>query len=103
MKIPKQVKVGGVKYNVSMVEANNDFFGRHNGTLSTIEISKGLSKDQERATIVHESLHAIIMERGLQPIFKDAAAEEAFITCFEGGLYAWIKDNPKLMQYLMEK
>lgn len=63
--IPSKITFGLVDYKVKRVKSNNDFIGRHEPITSEIEIDKTLKEMLELKTFVHECLHAIIFQYGV--------------------------------------
>lgn len=61
-----------------------------------IQIAAGQTHDDERETILHEILHALEVQ-------MDAEIPEAKLRQLAVGLYAALKDNPKLVKYLLEE
>lgn len=66
-KIPESFKLGGISYRVKMfVERGGGMgLGQHDGKNSVIEIAQDVSPDRQAKTFVHESLHGIIEQYGV--------------------------------------
>lgn len=61
-----------------------------------IQIAAGQTHDDERETLLHEILHALEVQ-------MDAEIPEAKLRQLAVGLYAALKDNRKLVSYLLEE
>lgn len=61
-----------------------------------IQIAAEQTHDDERETLLHEILHALEVQ-------MDAEIPEAKLRQLAVGLYAALKDNPKLVTYLLEE
>lgn len=61
-----------------------------------IQIAGGQTHDDERETLLHEILHALEVQ-------MDAEIPEPKLRQLAVGLYAALKDNPKLVTYLLEE
>jgi hypothetical protein len=61
-----------------------------------IQVAAGQTHDDERETLLHEILHALEVQ-------MDAEIPEPKLRQLAVGLYAALKDNPKLVTYLLEE
>jgi Zn-dependent peptidase ImmA (M78 family) len=95
-RLPKTVKIGGHVISISQ-KTELDCMGMYDREKAQITLEKTLSQDQKAATLLHEVLHAILQEA--HPKLEDRK-EEALVTVLETGLFAFIKDNPKVIRYL---
>lgn len=99
MKIPEKVKVASKDYIVICEEKTltldgSQLYGKCCYDKQEIHIDSGLQKeDGQKATFIHEVLHAIARDREIN--FGDAD-EELLINQFAKGLYQAIKDNPNI-------
>lgn len=73
----------------------NDAYGLFDSSQKIISIAAGQTHDDERETVLHEILHALEVQ-------MDAKIPERCVTQLAVGLYAALKDNPKLVTYLLE-
>ena len=83
MRIPKQLKIGGVTYKVMWVDSGEGMpdVADINITTSVIRIVKGLDRPQAEAGLIHEIIHALNWEigeqetewvaQGIYQVFKD--------------------------------
>lgn len=90
--IPKSVKVGGVTYNVKLVEylpheEVGNKWGECDYQRSTIKIWEGLSPEKKEQTFIHELTHAIAHEAGIDEQDEDLINRFALVA------YQVVKDN----------
>jgi len=109
----KSVKIGPQIFNI--VERSNNEDGTLNDgaygyTLESgnlIVISSEIGNGKQKVTLLHEILHAIRMnaEGMLKPGKEDdfEAWEHYFIGLYESNLLAVLKDNPKLVEWLINE
>ena len=69
MKLPKEIKVGGIKYKVELVDyidvaGERNFQGMCHFDQAKIEILSSLSDQRKEQTLIHELTHAIFYEAG---------------------------------------
>lgn len=104
MRAPNKVKIGGHIFSIKYFETTDPSreFGSYQASANRIELQKGLSAHQERATLLHEILHGICYGSGLSGKLGKALEEDVVIA-FESNLYQVIRDNPKLIKYLTER
>lgn len=92
MGIPKQVKVGGHRIEIVLIDDLNledGDVGQFLPNSNRIEIQSGLPESQKEETFLHELIHVIKTMTG------DKEDEEITIR-FSQMLYQVIKDNPKM-------
>ena len=107
----KSVKIGPQKFDIIQRDPKEDGMlndGAYGYTLdgkNVIVLSSDLSNGKEKVTMLHEILHAIRMSNdGMpRPSKEDdfEAWEHYFIAMYETGLLAVLKDNPKLVEWLL--
>jgi hypothetical protein len=94
MNIPKEIKIGGLIYNV-LEEKNllrdSSCSGRSCGNLQDIRIEEGISRQFKETTFIHEVLHQI-------DFVYNIGLEHQQIFQLEAGIYAFIKDNPDIFK-----
>lgn len=61
-----------------------------------ISVGGGMAPDEERESLLHEVLHAIEYQQGL-------TLKEQQVRQLSVGLYETMKNNPKLVSYLLEE
>ena len=96
MNIPKKVKIGYKDYEVIQasgpLENNNKLcYGCIDYDSGKLNIATDYSTDTINNTFIHECLH------GIDDVTEIGLTEEQ-INTLAGGIYAWIKDNPKIFK-----
>ncbi|WEE35068.1 ImmA/IrrE family metallo-endopeptidase [Lactiplantibacillus paraplantarum] len=75
MKLPKHVKISGIKYTVVLKKRLEDSgdacWGLTDYPGATIYIRKELSEQKQRQTLMHEMVHVMMHEAGLDDICND--------------------------------
>jgi hypothetical protein len=61
-----------------------------------ISVGKGMAVDEERESLLHEALHAIDWQ-------QNTKLKEKQVRQLSVGLYAMLRDNPKVVEYLLAK
>lgn len=74
----------------------DDADGLFHRSKKLIQVAAGQTHDDERETLLHEILHALEVQ-------MDAEIPEAKLRQLAVGLYASLKDNPRLVTYLLEE
>ena len=107
----KSIKVGPQQFEIIEREPTQDGMlndGCYGYTLDNrnlIVIAKGLGNGKQQVTLLHEILHAIRMNYdGMpRPTKEDdfESWEHYFIAMYEIGLLSVLKDNPKLVTWLL--
>lgn len=96
MKIPENIRIGGVDYEIryedNVVIRNDVCYGTINYEESTITLSdtRGTGHQHRCITLWHEILHGIRNHAGLE--IKN---EEAIVDMFAKGIYQVLQDNGK--------
>jgi Zn-dependent peptidase ImmA (M78 family) len=94
------IKVGSLEYRTvtehNPENGNDRVWGSVNHETGTICLQENMNDGMKGVTLVHELLHAVMHERGMYEYTND----EALISPLAGGLYALLKDNPKLLDKL---
>jgi Zn-dependent peptidase ImmA (M78 family) len=108
---PRKVKVGHARYTMKY-EAELASISGANGTCGedtqTILIDPLMGRDMERDTVLHELLHAVFhLSDARAHLPKDDSgdtkdAEEKVIRPLASQLLELLRDNPKLVAYLLE-
>lgn len=98
MKIPKQLKIGGLVYKIIwqdepiIVEGKGD--KAHGGmidfTHGEITLQSGMSPDYTSLILLHEIIHGIFEHMGVNTAVDD---EEAIVNKMANGLHGVLKDN----------
>jgi len=103
MKRPKRVRVGNhdFDYLYGTIEADDRYvYGRMNPRHTQILIDDSNAESQIRDTVLHETLHAIWSDA---PHILDSETEEQVVRALTPGLLSVMRENPKLVAYLLEK
>lgn len=58
MKLPKQIKIGGITYKIDIVPMGDDL-GQTDFRTSSIRISEDLNDEQKLASLIHECVHCL--------------------------------------------
>ena len=97
------VKIGALQYDVKetvdlkRVEDGAMLYGYIHHLTQQIEVEKEMTAPIQKIALLHEILHGIIHQSGI--ISDD---EEQFIIAISHGLYALLRDNPHVIQYIVE-
>ena len=88
--MPNRIKVGWKTYDIvfseSRLNSGGDLYGQIDYDNCVITLRDSSSPDQVRATLIHETLHAISEMYGLE-------LEEKLVTDLANALYTVFKDN----------
>lgn len=98
MKIPKQFKLMNVTWNVTFedlpVPERPGVWAETNKQDQTIILKRNLPKEAKEATFIHELVHVLIFNMGLEHVFNyDSEKEEIFVNAFSNGLYDMLKSK----------
>ena len=105
---PSQIQVGSLSFEINwskdainrlIVEANKpDAWGYVDYNTLLIHIDGEQPVQRQRNTLMHEVLHCIWHETGLDDV--EEATEEYLIGSLTGRLVGVLRDNPELVAYL---
>lgn len=111
MRLPKLIKVGHLRVSVVYQKgfsASAGVNGAYGADTQTVIIDPSLGPDQERETLIHEALHAIMAACGLDLLFKEAEKaldtkefEEQVVNNMSSRLLELLRDNPNLLRFLL--
>lgn len=105
-KTPKVVYVGPADYDVTLVK-KLDLMGETDSNNTEILLRLALSPSAARGTLVHELLHAVLFESGLDKHtfnLGEPAEQERLVAGLAPWIYAvFFLDNPDLTAYLSEQ
>jgi hypothetical protein len=106
MSRPKVVRIAPYNWDVAWsrntvlhFHPEEDACGACDAASLTIAIDPGDAEDYNRATLLHEILHACL--RSSDPAVDDEQ-EEMVVAAITGPLLSALKDNPELIEYLTE-
>lgn len=92
----KQLSIIGKRHRVVWDAPLSENYGEIDHTKNEIQICGGMPHDEERDTVLHEITHAV--EKQL-----NCTIPEDKLRLIVTGLYAVMKDNPRLVAYLFEE
>jgi hypothetical protein len=100
LKRPSRLKILSrqweVEYATGSAMLDKDEIGCSDSEKQHITIKEGLKGDQERSTLLHETIHAVSDTLGL-------GLTEKQVQGLETGLFAMNRDNARLFSYLRGK
>ena len=99
MKIPKQIKIGGFMFNVKeskQIAIEGNGYGSTHHTTQTIYIDPDSTPQKKEQTFLHEMMHGIWNQVGLNKREYTHKQEEEIIDALSHGLYQVLKDNKLL-------
>jgi hypothetical protein len=108
MSTPTSVRVGPYTYVVKVdadrikeleKESESDLYGITTHGILEIVLQPAVADMVMRETLLHEVLHAILFNTGLSDRMTDKA-EEHLVRALSPALFALLRDNPNLVQYL---
>lgn len=85
------IKISGIDYSVNGFDTDVDrnLMGRLSYDTAQIYIRNDLPIDKKMETLLHEVMHTVYMNAGLQP----GDEEEKVVTALSSGVYQFLKDN----------
>lgn len=85
------IKVSGIDYSINGFDTDVDrnLMGRLAYDTAQIYIRNDLPIDKKYETLLHEVIHIVYMNSGLQP----SDDEEKVVTALSSGIYQFLKDN----------
>lgn len=85
------IKVSGIDYSINGFDTDVDrnLMGRLAYDTAQIYIRNDLPVDKKYETLLHEVIHIVYMNSGLQP----SDDEEKVVTALSSGVYQFLKDN----------
>lgn len=96
MSRPEHLKILGKKWSISYGFLEKDDIGESDSEKQHITIKDGLKIEQERSTLLHESIHAISDTLGL-------GLTEKQVQGLETGLFDLNRVNARFFSYLRRK
>lgn len=94
-KEPILIEIGGITYTVIFVDIPFDELGRTDVVSSTIYVyTNGVSKQKQEQTLVHEILHAMLHEAGLD----DEVNNESVVLPLANMMYQVLKQNAYMIK-----
>ena len=79
--------------------------GLYDGDKQTIDILSTCGYDQQRETLLHESLHAMLAYTHLDALLdeQNEGASEHLVSALAPIMLSWIRENPRIMRYLEDR
>ena len=103
MKPPPTIKLGGhdwtIRHAASISDSEEFLYGRTSTRKSLIEVEASQSPQQKRDTVLHEVLHACLTHLSITLVDDE---EEKIVRGLTPWLLAALRDNPKLVRFLLE-
>lgn len=92
---PPVVRVLGKDYQIEWgaTDLGEGVMGDHSQSELKIRVRGGMPHDEERETLLHELIHAVDEQLGIR-------MTEKRVRMLSVGVYALLRDNPKLRAYL---
>lgn len=97
---PYQIQICGVTYRIEVIHAgmfSHNGLGRTSAINSRIELSDALSPDQKILTSMHEVVHAILDNHGIEP---PENILEPLVSALAIEFVRLVRDNPEYISYL---
>jgi hypothetical protein len=99
--LPSSLKIGSFVYRIKPSNSM-DKFGSTDNRSSKIKVSTAQSEGQLRATLLHESLHALLWCAGAEQLLGlNFEAEEKLVRLLEPWLLGLLRDNPEFVTTLL--
>lgn len=111
-RLPSSVRIGPVRYRIT--EDINDFHksthrleaGEANGVCDNeqllIVINPEVDPQYKRTILMHEIIHACFSVAGQPRLDDQDANEERFIQSIDAWLVLVLRDNPRVLAYILE-
>lgn len=108
MKRPASIQILGKTYKVRVVTERAQGFeegdyGMCDNDAHVISLVAGRSLGNDQDTLVHEVIHAIAFQMGVDGAINKRENEEKWVQALATGWLAVIKANPTLVRYLQAK
>lgn len=100
---PSVVKIGYQDFTLLFEELNIDNasqYGITHTVHSNIRVTNMGNAIEKVNTLIHELLHAVFHTQGIK---LEGDAEERIVNSTANGLTALIRDNPKLVHYILDQ
>ena len=100
MKPPKVIYIGAADYEVR-TRKTLDLLGETDNTNTEIMLKRDQSAACRRDTLLHEVMHAVVFLSGYGHDLKHAD-EERLVRTITPWILAVLRDNPELVDFLLE-
>jgi Zn-dependent peptidase ImmA (M78 family) len=97
------VKIGSLDYSVNLVadlkrpEDDAMLYGYVSHINQRIDVEQNMTIPTQKIALLHETLHGIMHQSGI--ISDD---EESIVIAISHGLYALLRNNPELVDYIVK-
>lgn len=102
-KLPSSVEVGGVDYRLSFYgeedHRTHNTYGMCDKVHKVIALSPLMREEQAATTVLHEVLHAIVEEYGMDEVVPEGL-EEYIVKVMANGLSSALRKKPELLRVL---
>jgi hypothetical protein len=101
MIIPSQIKIGGFQWTIEQqmdVAREGDIYGSTHHTSQKIFLDPTMPRQKLEQTLLHEIMHAIWWQSGIERGSEDKKLEERVIHALSMGLYQVLQDNNLLQE-----
>lgn len=100
--IPARVQVGPHRYKVDVAKPSgltHEEYGVTDVGRTTITLAPGMSGSQQRATFLHECLHAMLSLTGWDHRLG-SKREEQLVRALEPVMLTWLRENREVVAWL---
>lgn len=105
MKLPRSTRIGSLDYRIKSCPVGSIDKGKTRGEICLdrrlIKVERGPAAVMAN-TLLHEHLHGIFNDAGLDASPVLAKHEEQIVLTFTSGLMQVIRDNPEIIRFLEE-
>ena len=101
-KRPEELRIFGRTYSITYVpqEALAGLSGLCDNGLQLIHIAEGQGSEEQKDSVLHEGLHAVIY---VIKLVLSQALEERVVTALAAALVGLMQDNPEFAKWLCQK
>lgn len=102
--MPHRIRVGAFMFDIKVVDglvATAGVLGTTGSDKQLILIDADMGLEVAKATVIHEATHGFISQTAFSNKW-DKEEEEAVVLTLDGFQYRLMKDNPKLVKWIME-
>lgn len=108
MKLPTRLKIVGKTYRVRVITERAEGFedgdyGECDNDKLVISIVAGRSIGNDQDTLLHEIIHAVEFQMGVDGAIHKKPSAEHRVQALATGLLAFLKDNASAVSYLRSK
>lgn len=101
--LPKILRIGYQRVQVIPEKSSmGASLGQYNTETATIKLNLDYPQVEIINTLIHEALHAVWHNYGLQVAFPDEDGHELIVTTMANGLTQVFRDNPDLLEWVRD-